>query len=105
MLVYFECFNTVQIAHASLLLQITHACLQRIFQNGCIYLHFIYNNIYISYMHSPQLISIIKCHHHRLHWQCILNATLQFQQQFVLDETPLQMDLIRFSSNTFTVQF
>ena len=40
MLVYFECFNTVQIAHA---------CLQRIFQCGRVYSHFTYNDIYICY--------------------------------------------------------
>ena len=90
MLVYFECFNTVQIAHA---------CLRRIFQCGRVYLHFTYNNIYICYMHSPHLISIIKCHHHHPYWQCPLTATLRFQQQFVLDETPLPMDLICFSSH------
>ena len=37
LLVYFECFNTVQIAHA---------CLRRIFQCGRVYLH---NDIYICY--------------------------------------------------------
>ena len=40
MLVYFECFNTVQIAHA---------CLRRIFQCESVYLHFTYNDIYICY--------------------------------------------------------
>ena len=40
MLVYFECFNTVQIALA---------CLRRIFQCGRVYLHFTYNDIYICY--------------------------------------------------------
>ena len=49
-------------------------------------------------MHSPHLISIIKCHHRHPQWQCHLIATLRFQQQFVLEETPLPMDLIRFSS-------
>ena len=90
MLVYEECFDTVQIAHA---------CLRRLFQCGCVYLHFTYNDIYICYMHSPPLISIIECHHHLPQWQCPLTATLQFQQQFVLDETLLRMDLIRFSSH------
>ena len=41
--VYFECFNTVQIAHA---------CLLRIFRYGRIYLHSTYNDIYICYMHT-----------------------------------------------------
>ena len=40
MLVYFECFNTDQIAHA---------CLRRIFQCRRVYLHFTYNDIYICY--------------------------------------------------------
>ena len=69
MLVYFECFNTVQIAPA---------CLGRIFQYGRIYLYFTDNDIYICYMHSPHLISIIKCHRHLAQWQCPLTATLQF---------------------------
>ena len=90
MLAYFECFNTVQIAPA---------CLGRIFQYGRIYLYFTDNDIYICCMHSPHLISIIKCHRHLAHWQFPLTATLQFKQQFVLDKTPLQMDLIRFSSH------
>ena len=90
MLAYFECFNTVQIAPA---------CLGRIFQYGRIYLYFTDNDIYIYCMHSPHLISIIKCHRHLAHWQFPLTATLQFKQQFVLDKTPLQMDLIRFSSH------
>ena len=34
---------------------------------------------------------------HLPQWQWPLTATLRFQQQFVLDETPLPMDLIRFS--------
>ena len=50
-------------------------------------------------MHSPHLISIIKCHHHHPQWQCPLTAILRIQQQFVLDKTPLPMDLIRFSSH------
>ena len=77
-------------------LSIAHACLLRIFQCGRGYLHFTYNDIYIRYMHLPHLISLSKCHHR--HPQCPLIATLRFQQQFVLDETPLPMDLIRFSS-------
>ena len=40
MLIYEECFNTAQIAHA---------CLRRIFQCGRVYLHFTYNDIYICY--------------------------------------------------------
>ena len=40
MLVYFECFNSVLIAHA---------CLRRLFQWGRVYLHLTYNNIYICY--------------------------------------------------------
>ena len=43
MLVYFECFNTVEIAHA---------CLRRIFQCGRVYSHFTYNDIYICYSGS-----------------------------------------------------
>ena len=87
---YFECFNTVQIAHA---------CLPRLFQCGRVYLDFTYNDTYICYMYSPHLISIIKCHHRYSQLQCPLTTTLRFQQQFVLDETPLPMDLIRFSSH------
>ena len=41
MLVYEECFNTVQIYHA---------CSRRIFQYGFVYLHVIYNNIYVCYI-------------------------------------------------------
>ena len=80
--------------------KIAHACLRRIFQ--CmrrVYLHFTYNDIFICYMHSPYLISIIKCHHRHPPWQCPLTAYLRFQQQFVLDATPLPMDLIGFSSH------
>ena len=89
MLVYFECFNRVQIAHG---------CLRRLFQCGRVYLHFTYNDIYICYMHSKHFArSIIKCHHRHPQLQYPLTATLRFQQQFVLDETPLPMDLIRFS--------
>ena len=40
MLVYFECFNRVQIAHA---------CLRRLFQCERVYLLFTYNDIYICY--------------------------------------------------------
>ena len=90
MLVYFERFNTTQIAHA---------CLRRTFQCGHVYLHFTYNDTYICYMHSTHLISIIKCHHHHPQWQCLLTTTLRFQQQFVLDKSPLPMNLIRFSSH------
>ena len=50
-------------------------------------------------MHSPHLIDIIKCHHNLPQWQCPLTATLQFQQRFVLNPTPLQMNLICFSSH------
>ena len=49
MLVYFEFFNTVQIAHA---------CLRRIFQCGRVYLHFTENDIYICYMNFE--INLIK---------------------------------------------
>ena len=45
MLVYFECFDTVQIAHA---------CLRRIFQCGRAYLYFTYNDIYICYTPVPE---------------------------------------------------
>ena len=55
MLFCFECFNTVQIAHA---------CLQKIYEYRRKYLHFAYNDIYICSMHFSHLISIIKCHHH-----------------------------------------
>ena len=102
MLVYKECFNTVQIAHASL---------RRVFQCGRVYLHFTYNDIYICYMQSPHLISIIKCRHHLPQWQWPLTATLRFQQQFVLDETPLQQFILDETPilvcycNTFTMQF
>ena len=41
-------------------------------------------------MHSPRLISIIKCHRHLPQWQCPLTATSRFQQQLVLDKTPSQ---------------
>ena len=88
MLVYFERFNTVHIVHA---------CLRSLFQCGRVYLHFTYNDIYICYMHSPHLRGITKCHHHHPHWQCPLTATLRLHQQFVLDETPLPIDLFRFS--------
>ena len=64
-----------------------------------VYLQFKYNDIFIWYMYSPHLISIIKCHHHLPQWQCPLTAILRFQQHFVLDETLLQMELIRFSSH------
>ena len=90
MLVYEEHFNTVQIAHA---------CLRKIFQCGRVYLHFTYNDIYICHMHSPHLISIIKCQHRHPELQYPLTATLPFEQQFVLDETALPTDLIRFSSH------
>ena len=40
MLVYKECFNIIQIAHA---------CLRRIFQCRRVYLNFTYNDIYICY--------------------------------------------------------
>ena len=63
-------------------------------------------SIYISHITiftfstcTPHLISIIKCHHRHPQLQCPLTATLRFQQQFVLDETPLPKDLIRFSSH------
>ena len=50
-------------------------------------------------MHSPHLISIIKRHHHLPQRQCPSSTTLRFQQQFVLDDTPFQIDLIHFSSH------
>ena len=90
MLVYANCFNTVQTAYA---------CLRRIFQYEHVYLHFIYYDIYVCHMHSTHLISIIKYQYHPPQWQYPLTATLQFQQQFLLDKIPLQMDLIRFSSH------
>ena len=59
MLVYFECFH---------LLQIAHACLRRIFQYGRVYLPFTYNDIYICYIvlqkhtfqHNLQRLRIIR---------------------------------------------
>ena len=53
MLVYEECFNTVQIAHA---------CLRRMFQYGRVYLHFIYNDIYIYCRAHNIHILIFKVH-------------------------------------------
>lgn len=63
------------------------------------YLHFTCHNILVCYMHSPHLISIIKRHHHLPQRQCPSSTTLRFQQQFVLDDTPFQIDLIHFSSH------
>ena len=50
MLVYFESFDTVQIAHTCLWRMLWYnsnnpACLRRIFQYGRVCLHFIYDNI------------------------------------------------------------
>ena len=76
---YFECFNTVQIAHA---------CLPRLFQCGRVYLDFTYNDTYICYMYSPHLISIIKCHHRYSQLQCpnhhfAISAAVRFGRNFV----------------------
>ena len=60
-------------------------------------------SIYISHITIFTFVtctqSIIKCHHRHPQLQCPLTAALRFLQQFVLDETPLPMDLIRFSSH------
>ena len=50
-------------------------------------------HIYVCYIQSPHLISIIKCHHYLPQRQSPLTATWRFQQQFVLDEIPLQIAL------------
>ena len=67
--------------------------------NACVSIYILHITIFTFSTCTPRLISIIKCHHRHPELQCPLTATLRFQQQFVLDETPLPKDLIRFSSH------
>ena len=67
--------------------------------NACVSIYILHITIFTFSTCTPRLISIIKCHHRHPQLQCPLTATLRFQQQFVLDETPLPKDLIRFSSH------
>ena len=73
MLVDFECFHTVQIAHA---------CLRRIFQCGRVYLHFTYNDIYICY-NDYRLID--DCFHKTL--EIYVSSSFSKKKKLVLKET------------------